>query len=119
MRYLLLMWADVDAAGGDQSDMDAWIAFDQKAREAGVFVDNGALQPALTEARLVQTRIDGHELPEAVERRPLAAGRPQIEAYYILECPDIETAVGWANDLPTYGQVEVRELIDFGGAGDA
>ncbi len=118
MRYLMLMWADQDAASGDAGDMEAWLTFDRRVKAAGVFVDNGALQPALTEARLVRTRISGHELPEAVERRPMADGRPQIEAYYLIECPDIDAAIGWANELPTYGRVEVRELIDYGSVGN-
>jgi hypothetical protein len=28
MRYLMLMWADRDAAGGDDSDLSAWVEFD-------------------------------------------------------------------------------------------
>lgn len=114
MRFLMLMWAEADAASGDQADFDVWVEFDRKARDAGVFVDNGALQPAATDARLVRTRIAGHELPGAVEDRPFTAWRTQIEAFYMLECDDLDTALRWANDLPTYGQVEVRPLIDFG-----
>jgi hypothetical protein len=30
-----------------------------------------------------------------------------------MECDDMDTAIGWANQLPTYGLVEVRELIDY------
>jgi hypothetical protein len=113
MRYLMLMWADADAAGGDESDLQAWVDFDEQVQTAGAFVLNGALAPAATGARLVQTAIAGHALGEAVERRPFAGGDRQIQAFYIMELPDMNAALEWANKLPTYGCVEVRELLQF------
>jgi hypothetical protein len=74
MRYLMLMWADADAVGGDESDFQAWADFDEQVKTNGAFVLNGALTPASTGARLVQTAIAGHALDEAVERRPFAEG---------------------------------------------
>ena len=112
MKYLMLMWADADAASGGQEDFQAWADFDERVKAAGAFVANGALQPAAAEA-LVRTEIDGHALPGAVERRPFAPGTRQIQAFYLMECDNIDAAVEWANRLPTYGLVEVRELIDY------
>ena len=112
MQYLL-MWADADATSGDESDFQAWSDFDDKVRAAGAFVFNGALQSAASQARLVQTAIAGHPLADAVQAGPFAEGDRQIQAFYIMECPDLETAVSWANRLPTYGDVEVRELLQF------
>ena len=62
MRYLMLMWADADAASGDESDFQAWVDFDEQVKAAGAFVLNGALTPATTDARLVQTTIAGGTL---------------------------------------------------------
>jgi hypothetical protein len=78
MRYLMLMWADADATSGDESDLQAWAEFDAQVKAAGAFVLNGALAPASTGARLVQTAIAGHAIDEAVERRPFAEGKRQI-----------------------------------------
>ena len=78
----MLMWADADAASGDESDFQAWVDFDEQVKAAGAFVLNGALTPAATDARLVQTTIAGHALDEAVERRPFAGGERQIQAFY-------------------------------------
>jgi len=61
----------------------------------------------------VQTAIAGHELAAAVERRPFAEGERQIQAFYIMECESMDAAVEWANKLPTYGYVEVRELLQY------
>jgi hypothetical protein len=113
MRYLMLMWADADAASGDDSDFHAWADFDEQVRTAGAFVLNGALAPASTDARLVRTAIAGHALSEAVQRRPFAEGERQIQAFYIMDLPDLDAAVEWANKSPTYGYVEVRELLQF------
>jgi len=113
MRYLMLMWADAVATSGDESDFQVWAEFDAQVKAAGAFVLNGALAPASTGARLVQTAIAGHAIDEAVERRPFAEGERQIQAFYIMELPTMDAAVGWANRLPTYGCVEVRELLQF------
>ena len=113
MRYLMLMWADTDAASGDESDFQAWAEFDAQVKAAGAFVLNGALAPAATGARLVQTAIAGHAIGQAVERRPFAAGKRQIQAFYIMDLPSMDAALQWASRLPTYGCVEVRELLEF------
>jgi hypothetical protein len=113
MRYLMLMWADADATSGDEADFQAWSDFDEQVRAAGAFVFNGALAPASSDARLVRTAIAGHALGGAVERRAFAEGQRQIQAFYIMELPDMDSALEWANKLPTYGLVEVRELLQF------
>jgi hypothetical protein len=113
MRYLMLMWADADATAGGESDFQAWAEFDAQVKAAGAFVLNGALAPASAGARLVQTAIAGHALDEAVERRPFTEGSRQVQAFYIMDLPDMGSALEWANRLPTYGCVEVRELLQF------
>jgi hypothetical protein len=113
MKYLMLMWGEVDATTGGDADFQAWADFDEQVKAAGVFVANGALQPAASHARVVLTQISGHALPSATEQRPFTAGARQIQAFYLMECDSIEAAAEWANRLPTYGEVEVRELIEF------
>lgn len=113
MRYLMLIWADADATSGGESDFQAWAEFDAQVKAAGAFVLNGALAPASSGARLVQTAIAGHAIAGAVERRPFAEGKRQIQAFYIMDLLNMDTALEWANRLPTYGCVEVRELLQF------
>ena len=43
MRYLMLMWADADAASGDESDFQAWADFDEQVKGSGAFVLNAVL----------------------------------------------------------------------------
>jgi hypothetical protein len=61
----------------------------------------------------VRTAIAGHAIGEAVERRPFAEGKRQIQAFYIMDLPGMDAALEWANRLPTYGCVEVCELLQF------
>ena len=44
---------------------------------------------------------------------PVAEGSEQVQAFYLLDCPDLDAALEWARQLPTYGRVEVRPLIDY------
>lgn len=61
----------------------------------------------------MNTAIDGHELPDAARPGTYPEGDVQIAAFYLVECRDLDHAVEWANKLPTYGEVEVRELIAY------
>jgi hypothetical protein len=38
MRYLMLMWADADATSGNESDLQAWLDFDERVKANGAFV---------------------------------------------------------------------------------
>ena len=40
-------------------------------------------------------------------------GKTQIEAFYIMDCRDIDEATRRANRLPAYGKVEVRPLLEY------
>jgi len=91
----------------------AWVDFDEQVKANGALVLKGALAPASSDARHVQTAIAGHALDGTVQRRPYAEGKRQIEAFYIMDLPNMDAALEWANRLPTYGHVEVRELLQF------
>jgi hypothetical protein len=83
MTFLMLMWSEHDASGGNEGDIAAWAEFDQAARDAGVRVDGAALEPAKTAAAVITPEIAGDRGPRL---RPPA---------------------------PTYGQVEVRPLLEY------
>jgi hypothetical protein len=116
MKYLILMWAGADAASGDEADFQAWSEFDEQVKAAGAFVASGALQPAATGCDRCPSRAHEDRRPRS-SRRPrtaaFAAGTRQIQAFCLMECGTMDTAVEWADRLPTYGVVEVRELIDY------
>lgn len=114
MKILMLMWAEFDAAGGDQGDIDAWVQFEAELREAGVpIVERGALQPARSEGKVVRTALSGHAREGAVTEGTHTEKGPQIEAFYLLDCADLDEGLEWAHRLPTYGEVEVRPLLEY------
>jgi hypothetical protein len=80
MKFLMLMWSEHDASGGNEGDIAAWAEFDQAARDAGVRVDGGALEPAKTAAAVITPEIAGGRGAEAVAAGPFTGGGSQIEA---------------------------------------
>jgi hypothetical protein len=82
-----------------------YTALGEAMRAAGVFVDSGQLSPGEA-SKLVQV-TDGRA--DVGDGPPPGSGR-QPSAYFIIDCPDLDAALGWAGRIPaaSYGTVEVR-----------
>jgi len=70
----------------------------------GILVDSGQLSPG--EASKLIRVTDGRA---DVGDGPPGSG-PQPSAYFVIDCPDLDAALGWAARIPaaSYGTVEVR-----------
>ncbi len=81
----------------------AWPDYIGALKAAGVFVDGAGLDPIVT-AKTVHLD-DG-----AVQDGPFAETREQLGGYFLLDVPDLETAVVWAGRAPKAKgrKVEVR-----------
>ena len=120
MRYLLTIygdesgWNDVTPAVA-QEIMAAYGAFGEKAQAAGALLGGEGLQPTST-ATTVRVR-DGETLSTD---GPFAETREQLGGYYLLECKDLDEAIGWAAQIPGAkdGCVEVRPVMDYEAAGN-
>jgi hypothetical protein len=112
VKALLLMWTATDAAGGTQADIDAWADFDREARAAGVAVTNGALAPP-AESVLVRPDLAEPQPGDETIGGTFTHGPEQIQAFYLLDCKDLDDARAWARRLPTRGTVEVRALLEY------
>ncbi|KKC37369.1 hypothetical protein WH87_12560 [Devosia epidermidihirudinis] len=110
MKYLLMLYAD-EAAGAaipkDQMDrfMDMMRAYQSELEKAGAFVSTSALQPT-SAARTIWTEggaLRSHD-------GPYAQTSEQLGGYYIIDAPDMESAVRLAGKCPaaTWGKIEVR-----------
>jgi hypothetical protein len=98
--------AEYAARGTPRPALAAEYAARGKAmRVAGVLVDSGQLSPgeASKLVRVTDGRADVGEGP------PPGSGR-QPSAYFIIDCPDLDAALGWAGRIPaaSYGTVAVR-----------
>ena len=112
MEYLALIYADEAAWGSLQEEertgvYERYTAFERVAREAGVLVGGDQLA-ATSDATTVRIR----DAQVAVTDGPYAEAKEALGGYYLLECPSLDEAVGWAARIPAaeHGAVEVRAV---------
>ena len=96
MRYLLMIYTSeeqdaqrTEAEG--QANMDAYFAFTNEVREAGVMLGGEALQPTTT-ATTVRVRNSQTTSTDG----PFAETKEQLGGYYLLDCENLDEAIKWA-----------------------
>ena len=116
MKYIALLYGEPDAgpAPGTPQFMQMLGEFQSATAamaEAGVLLDSGPLQPPQT-ATTVRVRDGQTQLSDG----PFAEIKEQLGGYYILDCEDLDTALGYAAMIPSakYGSVEVRPVMVMG-----
>jgi hypothetical protein len=119
MKYLLTIYNDesgyADATPEQiQQVMAAYEAFGREVSAAGAMLGGEGLSPSST-ATTVQVR-DGETV---TSDGPFADTREQLGGYYLLECRDLDEAIGWAAKIPGAqdGTIEVRPVMDYEAAG--
>jgi hypothetical protein len=111
-EYMLLLYApETDEAGQAErwAEMPLWDEINDSLREAGLLVANAPLHPVAS-ATTVRVRNDQTELTDG----PFAVTKEILAGYYVLNCADLDEALGHAARLPLarYGSVEVRPIMD-------
>ena len=118
-RYAALIYEPAEGAGtGTEEDwatvMAEYTAFGETAGAAGVIGGGEALQPPNTATTIhVKGGAKGGDLVTA--DGPFAETKEVLGGFYLLDCKDLDEALGWAAQIPGawYGRVEVRPCIDF------
>jgi hypothetical protein len=111
---MLLIYSEEPATPPSQEETDAvmaeWWAYDSAIREAGVHLAGDALQPSQTATTV---RLKGDE--RVVTDGPFAETREVLGGYYLVDVPDLDTALDWAAKCPgaKYGSMEVRPVVEF------
>ena len=116
MKYLLLVanapdaWDDTDARpaeGVDDGVITDWSAYTRALHEAGVLVGGQATHSPDT-ATSVQVRQGRRLLVDG----PFADTKEHLIGYYVIEVPDLDSALTWAARVPNArtGTIEVRPL---------
>lgn len=110
MRYTLLLHSDPskfasftpEQFGEMKTSFGRYIG---SLNEAGVFVDTDWLQPSNT-ATLVSLQ-DGER---RVQDGPFADTKEQLGGYFVLDLPDLDAAISWAEKCPgaQWGSIEIR-----------
>jgi hypothetical protein len=111
-QYMLLIYTPVDGppAGTDPEQSAKWFEYTQALQDAGVHVGGEALQP-VDSATTVRVRDGETQIIDG----PFAETKEFLGGYYTLDCPDLDTALGWAAKMPNihYGTTEVRPVLDL------
>jgi hypothetical protein len=96
-----------DAAGA-QAYMGAWGAYIGAMRASGIVVSGNGLQ-----ARTTATTLRLRDGKRQVQDGPYADTKEQIGGFYVVEVPDLDTALEWAARCPVAatGSVEVRPVL--------
>lgn len=110
MQYLLSMfYQEAQDAGLTEEDMaPAMAAFDKYAADltaAGVLISTNVLQPVANATTLT---LKNGSLE--VQDGPFADTKEKLGGVFLLELPDLDAALAWAEKCPaaTWGSVEIR-----------
>ncbi len=118
MRYMFLIYRrEIAMAQGSPDDLQQlkaahWAVIDE-TRRRGILEAAAPLQPTATATTI---RIEGGN-PMILDG-PFAETKEQLAGYYILDCKDLDEAIGWAAKIPSgcqggEGCVEIRPIADL------
>jgi hypothetical protein len=115
MKYMLLIYGNASReAQPGSKEFGCYMAQYGKATEVyvkdGVLVGSDALELPAT-ATTVRVRGGKTELVDG----PFAETKEMLGGYYILDCPDLDTAIRYAAMIPdaATGGVEIRPVMDL------
>ena len=111
MQYMALIYTDPSLIPemGDSINAD-YFALNARMKQAGVMMAGNALHPPATATSL---RVRGGKT-ETMDG-PFAETREHLGGYYVLDVPDLDTAMRYAAQIPVaaFGTVEVRPLLNY------
>ncbi len=115
MQYLLMIYAAEDA--GPQPGTDEFMdmlgdyqKFSDLVEADGVFIAGEPLD-SITTATTVKVRDGKHQITDG----PFAETKEALGGYYLLDCQDLDEAIGYAAKIPSavYGSIEIRPIMSY------
>ncbi len=111
-QYMLLIYNPVDSPVTPEQMAEMgprWDAYTQTLVDAGALVGGDALERADV-ATMVRERDGQTQFTDG----PFAETKEYLAGYYLVDCPDLDTALGHASRMPNvaFGSVEVRPVWD-------
>ncbi|MFN0057604.1 MAG: YciI family protein [Planctomycetota bacterium] len=118
MKYLLLIYGN-EAAEAKKSEAEMgkvlaeYKAYTEEVARSGKLVGGEALQPTGTATTV---RVRGGKM--VTTDGPFADTKEQLGGYYMVDCANLDEAIGWACKIPgaKEGCVEVRPIWEIPGA---
>jgi hypothetical protein len=113
-QYMFLVYTPSDAPESPEAGAEMlpkWNAYTESLREAGVLLAGDALQ-GLETATTVRVRGGETQITDG----PFAETKEYLGGYYLVDCPDLDAALGHAARMPNAdsGSTEVRPVVVFG-----
>jgi hypothetical protein len=112
MEYMLLIHSDDSgfaamAPAAQAQAMAAYGAYSEALRQAGIVRSSNRLRPAS-----MATNVKVREGKTEVLNGPFIETREELGGYYLIDVPDLDTALSWAARCPgaSHGTVEVRPV---------
>jgi hypothetical protein len=123
MRYMLLVYSresvmeQLSPEEEQRIRAGHWAVMSETSKQ-GIFRGAEPLKPTRTATTV---RVQGGK--QLVIDGPFAETKEQLAGYYILDCKDLDEAIGWAAKIPTAcmggeGCVEVRPILAIPQPGD-
>ena len=116
MEYLVLIYADEKAWNRmPKSQIEqvyaAYRQYTADLQKAGVMRGGNELKPTTT-ATTVRMRNGKRQVTDG----PFSETKDQLGGYYLLDCPNLESALDWAAKCPSAqdGSIEVRPVASMG-----
>ncbi|HEX2320000.1 MAG TPA: YciI family protein [Streptosporangiaceae bacterium] len=113
MKYALLIYAAPGASEGvqpaDDGVINGWLDYTVAMKESGSLL--GAEQLAPVETATSVTLRSGDRL---LTDGPFIETKEHLLGFYLLDVPDLDTALDWAAKMPImrYGTVEIRPVLE-------
>ena len=113
MKYALLIYASPGAAEGvqpaDDGVINSWLDYTAAVKESGALL--AAEQLAHVDTATSVTVRGGERL---LTDGPFIETKELLLGFYLLDLPDLDTALDWAARMPAvrYGTVEVRPVLE-------
>ena len=115
MKYVALIYAD-EAVGPQPGTpefdkmLEDYAAASAKFAEDGVMVSGEPLDDVVS-----ATTVSVREGKTEVMDGPFAETKEQLGGFYVLDCPDLDSAIKYAAMIPsaTYGRVELRPVPEL------
>ncbi len=114
MRYLMMIYAAESTQVTSQTEQDIemadYEAFGREISERNTLLSGERLHPTYT-ATTVRVR-DGDEL---ISDGPFAETKEQLGGFYLIQCKDMQEAIGIATKNPgaRTGSVEIRPIFEW------
>ncbi len=115
MQYLAIIYTDPARAPafgtpGFQAMMEGYFAFTAMLKEKGAFVAGDGLKgvETATSVRVTEGKVETMD-------GPFAETKEYLGGYYLMEVPDLDTAIRYAAMIPTaaFGTVELRPVMVY------